>query len=284
MKTRSKTLIIGCGYIGLPLALQLQEKGHEVSGWVRSATTAASLAGHRLHRIITGSVGDPLTWKQAGDDYDLAIHCASSGRGGVEAYQEVFKEGGSLLNRHLAQARRLFVSSTSVYGETKGEIVTEKTLPHPPTMTGKILSMAELDALLSGATVVRSSGIYGPKRGVLFDKFCRGEAVIEGDGSHWMNLIHQRDLVAALVHLITSGAPGEIYNATDDTPVTQLEFYQWCSEFLHHPLPPHGPVNLHRNRGMTSKRVSNAKLRTTGWKPVYPSFREGLAADHAGRL
>jgi len=75
-------------------------------------------------------------------------------------------------------------------------------------MTGKILSMAELDALLSGATVVRSSGIYGPKRGVLFDKFRRGEAVIEGDGSHWMNLIHQRDLVAALVHLITRVHPG----------------------------------------------------------------------------
>jgi nucleoside-diphosphate-sugar epimerase len=55
---------------------------------------------------------------------------------------------------------------------------------------------------------------------VLFEKFRRGEAVIEGDGLRWINQIHQRDLVAALAHLIEAGAPGEIYNATDDTPVT----------------------------------------------------------------
>ena len=82
------------------------------------------------------------------------------------------------------------------------------------------------------AIVVRSSGIYGPKRGVLFAKFQRGEAVIEGDGLRWINQIHQRDLVAALAHLIDHGAPGEIYNATDDTPVTQRDYYAWCAKFL----------------------------------------------------
>jgi hypothetical protein len=61
------------------------------------------------------------------------------------------------------------------------------------------------------------------------------------------------------------------------------DYYAWCAEFLNRPLPPHGPVDPNRKRGLTSKRVSNTKLRATGWTPRYPSFREGLAADHSPR-
>jgi len=118
-------LIIGCGYIGLPLALQLQEKGHEVSGWVRSATTAASLAGHRLHRIITGSVGDPLTWKQAATITtwrSTAPHRA----GAASRLTRSFQGGRFSPEPASGPSPPSFCSSTSVYGETKGEIVTER--------------------------------------------------------------------------------------------------------------------------------------------------------------
>lgn len=276
----SKILIIGCGYIGLPLALRLKEAGREITPWVHSAASAESLAGHDFKRVIAGSVADLRLWENLGEDYDLVIHCASSGRGGAEAYQEVFLKGVAMMNANQPDARRLFVSSTSVYGETGGEIVTEETPPRPATMTGKILSMTELGAGQTGAIIVRSSGIYGPGRGVLLEKFRRDEAAIEGDGTRWLNQIHQRDLVAALLHLIEAGQPGQIYNATDDTPVTYNDYFAWCAEFLHKPMPPHGPINPNRKRGLTNKRVSNAKLRATGWMPLYPSFREGLAADH----
>ena len=257
------------------------EQGHEVSGWIHSAASAASLADHPFHRIITGSVADGNAWDAAGEDYDLVIHCASSGRGGEAAYEEVFLQGARMMGERQSGARKIFVSSTSVYGQTQGEVVTEESPAEPLTATGRILREAERAVLASGATVVRSTGIYGPNRGVLFEKFRRGEAVIEGEGLRWINQIHQRDLVAALAHLIEAGAPGEIYNATDDTPVTYHDYYAWCSEFLRQPMPPHGPVNTERKRGLTNKRVSNAKLRATDWQPIYPSFREGLAADHS---
>ncbi len=141
--------------------------------------------------------------------------------------------------------------------------------------------MAESVETGGDATVVRSCGIYGQGRGVLFEKFRRGEAVIEGDGLRWINQIHQRDLVIALTYLIDAGVPGEIYNVTDDTPVTYNDYYTWCAEFLCKPIPPNGPINPQRKRGMTNKRVSNAKLRGRGWTPLYPSFREGLEADHS---
>ncbi len=277
---KSKTLLIGCGYIGLPLALRLQEAGHEISAWVHSAESAAALAEYHFERVIAGDVAEPDVLDPLPGHYDLVIHCASSGGGGETNYEQVFLKGVRMMNARQARARRLFVSSTSVYRQNEGEVVTEESQADPATATGKILRMAEKEALGANGTVVRSSGIYGPRRGVLFERFRRGEAVIEGDGRRWINQIHQRDLVNAIAHLIEAGKAGEIYNATDDTPVTYRDYYAWCSKFLSQPMPPHGPVNTERKRGLTNKRVSNAKLRATGWAPLYPSFREGIIADH----
>ena len=276
-----QTLIIGCGYTGLPLALQLKAADHQIDAWVHSDESARSLAGHGFSRVITGNVADNNVWTTLRKNYDFVIHCASSSGGGEVAYEEVYVQGARLMNVQQPHARKIFVSSTSVYGQVKGEIVTEDSPAEAEAATSRILRRAEQLALNGGATVVRSSGIYGPKRGVLFEKFRRGEAVIQGDGLRWINQIHQRDLVAALAHLIGKGVPGGIYNATDDTPVKYRDYYAWCSKFLSQPMPPHGHVDRERKRGLTNKRVSNAKLRATGWKPVYPSFREGIAADHS---
>jgi nucleoside-diphosphate-sugar epimerase len=273
----SRILIIGCGYVGLPLALRLIEQGHEVSGWVHSTASAATLREHHFERIVIGSVANEEVWAGVAEKYDVVIHGASSGRGGPEAYREVFLEGVARMKVHQAQARKILISSTSVYGQTLGEIVTEESPAEPITETGRILREAEKAALDAEAMVIRSSGIYGPGRAVLWEKFRRGEAVIEGDGQQWINQIHRDDLVAALLHLVDKGAPGEIYNASDGAPVTQLDFYEWCAEFLQKPLPPYGPINTQRKRGLTNKRVANAKLRATGWMPGYSSFREGLA-------
>ncbi len=276
----SKVLIIGCGYVGLPLALRLLQQNHLVTGWVHSEATAAALKVHPFQRIIVGSVASENIWISLSEKFDTVIHCASSGRGGAEAYEEVFLQGILKINAHQATARRLFVSSTSVYGQTSGEIVTEQSPAEPSTETGRMLRQAEASALDSGAIVIRSAGIYGPNRAMLWEKFRRGEAVIEGDGLRWINQIHRDDLVAALLHLIDHGVPSEIYNASDDSPVTQLDFYRWCADYLKKPLPPYGPVNPNRKRGLTNKRVSNAKLRATGWIPEYSSFREGLDVDY----
>ena len=280
MNVHPKTLLIGCGYVGLPLALRLKEAGHEISAWVHSAESGAALAPHQFHRVICGDVAEPRLWDTVTENYHLVIHCASSGGGSEADYEQVFLKGVLMLNTRQPRSRRLFVSSTSVYRQQEGEVVTEKSDADPDVSTGRVLRVAEKVAMGADATVVRSSGIYGPKRGVLFERFRRGEAVIEGDGQRWINQIHQRDLVSALIHLIGAGAPGEIYNATDDMPVTYKNYYAWCAKFLSQPMPPHGPVNTERKRGLTNKRVSNAKLKATGWSPIYPSFKEGLTADH----
>lgn len=273
-----KTLIIGCGYLGLPLALRRQAEGDEITAWVHSRASAEGLATHGFSRVITGSVADDALWA-ALPKFDQVVHCASSGGRGVEGYREVFVEGARLMAKWQPSARRVLVSSTSVYGQTQGEIVTENSPAEPAVETGKVLREAEELARAAGIIVVRSAGIYGPGRGVLLEKLRKGEAVIEGDGLRWINQIHRDDLVSAVAHLLKLGETGAIYNASDDEPVTQLDYYRWCSGFLGVPMPPFGPVNTQRKRGLTNKRVSNAKLQGTGWAPRFPSFREGIGAD-----
>jgi nucleoside-diphosphate-sugar epimerase len=272
-----KTLVVGCGYIGLPLALRWRDRGDEIIAWVHSSVSAGLIRPHNFPQVVVGSVAVERLWETVGP-CDRVVLCASSNRGGPEMYREVFLEGARMIGRHQAAARKVFVSSTSVYGQTAGEIVTEDSPAEPATETGQILREAEEIALDAGAIVVRSAGIYGPGRGVLWEKFRRGEAVIEGDGSRWLNQVYREDLVAALALAMERAQPGEVYNAADNEPVMMRDFYAWCAEFLARPLPPSGLVPLNRKRGLASKRVSNAKLRALGWSPIYPSFREGVRA------
>jgi nucleoside-diphosphate-sugar epimerase len=112
-------------------------------------------------------------------------------------------------------------------------------------------------------------------------KFLSGEAIIEGDGLRWINQIHRDDAARAIVHLLSTSVTPGIYNVSDNTPATQSEVYAWLADYFHRPLPPTGNPDLNRKRGWTSKRVSNAKLRESGWQPAFPSYRDAIASLRA---
>jgi nucleoside-diphosphate-sugar epimerase len=126
---------------------------------------------------------------------------------------------------------------------------------------------------------VSSTSVYG--RSMLLRKFLDKTAVIEGGGARHINQIHADDAAGALVHLIAGDLPAGIYNVVDDTPITQLACYEWLAAYLKEPLPPRGATDPNRKRGVTDKRVSNAKLRSLGWRLIYPSFQEAVTRDPA---
>jgi hypothetical protein len=68
----------------------------------------------------------------------------------------------------------------------------------------------------------------------------------------------------------------EVTEAVARALATQRQVYGWMAEELHQPLPHEGAADLNRKRGWTSKRISNAKLRSTGWIPQFPSYRDAL--------
>jgi nucleoside-diphosphate-sugar epimerase len=130
--------------------------------------------------------------------------------------------------------------------------------------------------------ILRVAGIYGPDRGHWFKQFMSDAAHLEGDGSRCLNMIHRDDLVGCIIAALKNGRAGEIYNAADDEPVSQLHFFQWLAQAVDKPLPPSEPENpdASRRRGTTNKRVSNRKLKMElGHQFKYPTFRQGYSAE-----
>jgi nucleoside-diphosphate-sugar epimerase len=261
-------LLIGHGYLGQAVARVFREGAWEV--------TPVSLSGG--DGTLACDVGDPAAVKSL-PAADFIVHCAASGRGGAEAYQQVYVNGCRNLTARFPGVPLLFTSSTSVFAQTDGSVVTEDSPAIPDRETGRLLLEAERITLSAGGTVARLSGIYGPGRSVILKKFLSGEAVIEEDGRRFLNQIHRDDAARAILHLATIGARG-VFNVSDSTPLAQLACYQALSAMFSRPLPPTGPRDLNRKRGWTHKQVSNAKLRATGWNPEFPSFpaaAEGIA-------
>lgn len=270
-----QVVIAGCGFLGEAAAGLFLGAGWDVLGICHSEESAVGLAA-RGFGAATMDISCELVAPDGWGTPDVLIHSASSGRGGVDAYRAVYRDGMENLQRAFCAHRVIFTGSTSVYGQADGGWVTEESETAPPRETGTILLEAERLALDAGGSVARLSGIYGPGRSVLLRKFLDGSAVLEAGGARWINQIHRDDGASALFHLATSDAAPGIYNVCDDTPVTQSEIYQWIAEYFHRPMPVEGPADFGRKRGWTNKRVSNAKLRSTGWVPQFPSYRDAL--------
>ena len=245
-------------------------------GGTHSAESAAALAGEAFP-VTACDITDRAAIARL-PAVDAVVHCASSGRGGVEQYRAVYLEGARSLAEGLAPRVFVFTSSTSVYAQTDGSLVSEESTAEPDRETGRILREAEDFVLARGGCVARLAGIYGPSRSVLLKKFFCGEAVIEGDGGRFINQVHRDDIATALALLIESEARG-IFNVCDDGPMTQRAVYEWLAGHFQKPLPTTGPIDPNRKRGWTSKRVSNAKLRALGWAPRHPSFRDAIEND-----
>ena len=288
-----KCLIVGCGYVGLPLGAELVRQGHEVFGLRRSASAENELKAAGI-QPLTGDVTKPETLVKLPREFDWVVNCVAAGGGG-EDYRHIYLEGNRNLVSWLCVSppkKFVYTSSTSVYGQSDGSMVTEESPTEPAEPTGKVL--VETEKLLLGtvadrkvpAVVLRVAGIYGPGRGHWFKQFLKGAAHIEGDGSRWLNMIHRDDVIGCVVAALERGNPGEIYNAADNEPVTQLKFFEWLAAQMKRPLPPRIPAEaeIQPKRGVTNKRVSNAKLRTElKYEFQFPDFRAGYAAEIARR-
>lgn len=258
-------LLCGHGYLGQAISRDFRAAGWEV--------VALSLSGDQ--GTIACDLSSPEAVRGLEVRPDFIVHCAASGRGGPEAYRAVYLEGCRNLIEAFPGVRLLFTSSTSVYAQTDGSVVTEESAAEPERETGKILREAEEVVLASGGIVARLAGIYGPGRSVILKKFLRGEAVIEEDGRRYLNQIHRDDAAAAVLRVSGTGRAG-IYNVSDSRPMSQRECYEKLSRIFDRPLPPRGPRDPDRKRGWTHKRVSNQRMLETGWRPEFPSFLDAV--------
>jgi nucleoside-diphosphate-sugar epimerase len=285
-----RVLIIGCGYVGLPVALELVRQGHEVFGVRRSLAAAKELEAAGV-RPLTADITDAASLAKLPLPFDWIVNCVSAGSGGAEEYRRVYHCGMKNLVAWLAGTpvkKLVYTSSTGVYGQTDGSLVKETAPTEPATESGKVLIDAEQVLLEAAAQrslpaiILRVAGIYGPGRGHYLKQFLKNEARIEGEGARLLNMIHRDDVAGIILAALCGGRAGEVYNAVDDEPVTQLTYFRWLAEELGKWPPPSVPeeADAARKRGVTNKKVSNRKLKMElGYQFKYPNFRKGFSAE-----
>lgn len=249
-----RNVIVGCGFVGKRLARILVERGEEAVAVTR---TGVSLGGvESVERDVTDAdLNLP--------DADRVFYLVSAGGRDADAYRAAYVEG---LRNTLAatEAPVVYSSSTGVYETDDGSWVDEETEVEPTEERTRVLLRAEELARERG-TAVRFGGLYGEGR-VGVGRYLGDTTVKSG----YLNLIRGEDAATAL--LAAHEGDDDLYVAVDNEPVHRHELARWMSERVGR---PHGEL-VDETRS-PNKRCSNERLRSTGWTPEYPTYREGYA-------
>jgi nucleoside-diphosphate-sugar epimerase len=275
-------LIVGCGYLGRRVARLWLDAGHTVSVLTRSPETAEGFAAKGIQAVI-GDVTQPESLT-ALPDADVLLFAVGHDRSAPLSQREVYVSGlQNTLAALCGRVRRvLYISSTSVYGQSDGSWVDEQSPTEPVTESGRICLAAEhvltdwAAASGTGALILRLAGIYGPGRLLARVESLRRAEPLAGSPEAWLNLIHVDD--AARIAAAFSGTThaGAVL-VTDDRPVTRGEFYTRLTELLRAPPPSFDAMLGSRTTGL-NKRCRNARLRRDCALPLrYPDYTHGLS-------
>lgn len=226
MQTKDKEIsILGCGWYGMALAKKLIAAGYAVKG---STTTPAKQPLLKEQGIVPYLV----SFQEEDENFDpgffdsaILIICIPPKRSTAE--QHTFLSKISKIAHAASRStitEIMFISSTSVYGDTNGE-VDERSSPAPDTDSGKAMLAAE--SLLTNAkdfrtTIIRFGGLIGPDRNP--GRFFAGKSDIP-NGQAPVNLIHLSDCLGITLKILEDSAFGEVYNACSPEHPSRAFFY-----------------------------------------------------------
>jgi nucleoside-diphosphate-sugar epimerase len=287
--TGKRLVVFGCGYVGAAVAAWAQGRGARVTALTRNPATAETLRATGIEVVVADLAA--ADWHGAiPGGADWVLNSVSSGGGGIEAYRRSYVDGTRSI---VAWARAaggvgtlVYTGSTSVYPQGDGVRVDESA-PTDATAERPGLLLAAEAAVLGAAEVcrrtfvLRLAGIYGPGRHHVLDQLRSGAGEIAGAGSHRLNLVHRDDIVGAVAACFTAppGVGGGIFNVADDAPAPKAEVVAWLAAQLGVAMPRFTGEPAGGRRAVTPDRIIvNRRCREVlGWRPAYPSYREGYA-------
>lgn len=274
----------GYGFSAAALGTQLAK-----AGWSLAASCRRDEDGERLKAlgVEAVSVNDPEALAAALKIASAVLVTAApdaEGCPGLRTLVPALAQGGAFPD-WLG-----YLSTTGVYGDRQGGWVFETSRLSAQSMEGARRVAAERDWLDVGkgmgltTTIFRLPGIYGPGRST-FDRLREGRAKRIAAPGQVFSRIHVDDLAAGLVASMARPRAGGIYNLCDDAPAPNSEVVAYAAGLLGLPVPPETPLGEAQRKGPArrfyaeTKRVSNARAKAElGWRPAYPTYREGLAA------
>ena len=208
--------ILGCGWLGAPLAKELHQNGYRVFGSTRSGNSKIDLDGIRHFVVDIDEPGQDYFAFLASDTLIIAIPGKD-----LAGYRRLVAQ---IETSEVKQV--LLISTTSVYPFTNG-VVTEET----PTKSSIRVDIEQLFLRnpYFASTMLRFGGLFGYQRqpGNFFKP---GRVIDHPEG--YINLIHRDDCIGIIQEILRQNAWGQILNACADTHPTRREFYTRAAEKL----------------------------------------------------
>jgi len=285
----TRILIIGCGDIGRRVAGLEQAEGHAVAALARSEASAQRLRAAGIEPL-RGDLDDSSSLHRLPVEGALVYYFAPPPGAGVSDPR--LESLVSAMTPPKLPQRVVLISTTGVYGDCRGDWVTEERPPNPlaPRAARRLAAENTLRrwSLVSGVPIVilRVPGIYARGR-LPVERLRAGEPVLREEESPFSNRIHADDLARVCVAAAHRDHPHDLYNVSDGHPTTMTDYFYRVADALGLARPPAVTLEEARRRlgeGMLSylaesKRIDNRRMREElGVELMYPDLASGLAA------
>ncbi|MFI3247449.1 MAG: NAD(P)H-binding protein [Ferrimonas sp.] len=258
--------IVGCGWLGLPLALKLKQLGWQVSGSSRKPET--------LNILQKAGIG------YASLSLDTQLHCADpralfqaptlliSVPPGCQQQTNSYAKRMDLLVRAARQhgiTQALFISSTSVYQDGDNFPVVAEDSPLGSSARAQTMQAAErvIQQGFSRWMILRPAGLVGEGRHP--GRFLAGKNDLAGAMTP-VNLVHRDDVMAAIIWLLTKPYWGQCFNLCAPKYYERADFYPTVAKAQGLLAP------IFSSQPQRGKRVSSDKLQRLGFRYQYPDL------------
>jgi nucleoside-diphosphate-sugar epimerase len=280
------------GFLGRAVCAELRERGHDVSALVRRPGSeppgTTPLAGDLVDAGALAAAVDRVR-------PECVVHLAAeiASQRDSDRIAEVNVEGTRRLLEacRTAGAPRFVFASTVVTGDARGAEIDEDSVLPVETAYGRSKQEGERLVRESGlsSVIIRPSHVYGPG-GWYEQEFVKrlrqpGRFAVIGSGENWWDVVRVEDVASACVDAAERAPAGAVYHVVDDEPIRYYDFVSLTAQALGVGPPRRIPAwlaQLVAGRDpvcavVRSARSRNERIkRELGWRPRYPSAREGV--------
>jgi len=218
--------VLGCGWLGLPLAQRMVSLGFDVNGSTTTPEKISLLKEESINPFLIRC--DPQIEEEGLEDFFqskilfLTIPFKRHLKNPTIYQQQIDSIISHVETSNVSYV--IFSGSTAVYPDTIGEAFEDKVF-EPQNPRAKVLLDIEGSLLNNNhfkSTILRFAGLYGGER--LIGRFLASNRIREKTG-HFANLVHQDDCVNIVSQIIQKQIYGEILNVCSDQHPTKKDLY-----------------------------------------------------------
>ena len=275
---KNKFLILGCGFSGSFFAKTIRKLGC-------TALTSSRSKNKDPNSFVFDSENGIVPSKEVFDGVTHILSCIPPNKNGNDPVLRILQSKLESLSLEWVG----YLSTTGVYGNTKGDWVSERNQPNPLQKRSLNRLNCEKEWIESNLPVqiFRLPGIYGPGRST-FEAIRNQKIRVITKKDQVFSRIHVADITNAIIYLLQNKDVlkfHKIINIADDEPCSQIEVIQYCYDLLGLKMPKPTLFEevkkelspIAQSFWMENRKVSNKLLcETLGYKLIYKNYKLGL--------